>query len=242
MKGVILAGGAGTRLRPATCVLNKHLLPIGPYPLILFVIGQLKRAGITDLLLVTGKDDLGDFAAFLGSGEAYGVSLTYRVQERPAGIADALRLAQPFTKREKFVAVLGDNLFEDDLTPWIQAFAQEGPGARVLLKAVPDPRPYGVAEVRDGRIVSLEEKPACPKSAFCVTGIYLFDEQVYAIIADLAPSPRGEFEITDVNRQYLARGQLRYGILSGWWIDAGTPEALWEANRRFAERALSLHL
>jgi glucose-1-phosphate thymidylyltransferase len=231
LKAVILAGGTGTRLMPLTKLLNKHLLPVGKLPMICYSLERLKEAGITDILIITGREAAGMFTGFLGSGRDYGVSLTYRIQEEAGGIAQALELAQPFIGEErKFVVLLGDNLFEETLRPYLERFGRQPEGARVLLKQVPDPERYGVPVIgADGRIAIIEEKPARPATDLCVTGIYMFDDTVFQIIAEQEPSQRGELEITDVNNVYAVQGRLEYDVLSGWWIDAGTFESLHEA-------------
>lgn len=231
MKAVILAGGTGTRLLPLTKLMNKHLLPVGKLPMICYSIMKLKEAGITEILIVTGREAAGSFIAFLGSGREYGVSLTYRIQEEAGGIAQALELAQSFVGTDrKFAVLLGDNLFEEPLSAHLERFRQQPGGAMVLLKQVPDPHRYGVPVFdADGRIARIDEKPVIPRSDRCVTGIYLFDESVFSLIAHQEPSLRGELEITDVNNTYAAQGMLEYGELSGWWTDAGTFESLLEA-------------
>ena len=239
MKAVILAGGTGTRLLPLTRLMNKHLLPVGKLPMICYSLQKLREAGIKDILIVTGKEAAGMFTGFLGSGREYGVSLTYRIQEEAGGIAQALELAEPFIGGErKFIVLLGDNLFEEPLGPHIEAFERLPEGAMVLLKQVPDPERYGVPEFDDaGRIVRIVEKPERPQTDKCVTGIYLFDDTVFRLIAEQEPSKRGELEITDVNNAYAVTGKLQYGMLQGWWTDAGTFESLHEAIVRMMEGA-----
>nr|WP_281423124.1 sugar phosphate nucleotidyltransferase [Paenibacillus oenotherae] len=229
-----MAGGTGTRLLPLTRLMNKHLLPVGRHPMICYSINKLKEAGITEIMLVTGRGAAGSFTGFLGSGRDYGVSLTYRIQEEAGGIAQALELAQPFVGSDrKFAVLLGDNLFEEPLGPHIDVFQQQREGARVLLKQVSDPHRYGVPVFdSQGRITRIEEKPVIPRSDRCVTGIYLFDDTVFSMIAHQAPSMRGELEITDVNNTYAAQGLLEYGELDGWWTDAGTFESLLEASAK----------
>ncbi|HEX6972398.1 MAG TPA: sugar phosphate nucleotidyltransferase [Limnochordia bacterium] len=231
MKGVILAGGTGSRLMPLTKVTNKHLLPVGGYPMIYHPISKLRAAGIDDVMIVTGREHMGDLMNLLGSGRDFGMRFTYRVQDEPGGIAHALGLAEDFAGGERIVVLLGDNIFEDDLSPFIERWRHQPHGARILLKEVDDPERYGVAEVREGRIVGIEEKPARPKSRFAVTGIYMYDPDVFPIIASLRPSRRGELEITDVNNAYLRRGRLFFDILPGWWTDAGTFPSLARANQ-----------
>ena len=236
MRGIVLAGGTGSRLYPLTKVTNKHLLPVGRYPMIYYPIGKLCRAGITDILIVTGPDHMGDVVGLLGSGRDWGVCFTYRVQDAPGGIAQALALGEDFAAGGPIVAILGDNIFSAALSPYVQRFAVQGTGARILLKSVPDPERYGVAEVREGCVVGIEEKPSQPKSRLCVTGIYMYDSAVFDIIRTLSPSDRGELEISDVNNGYVRAGTLRYDELPGWWTDAGTLSSL----RLAGELALQL--
>jgi glucose-1-phosphate thymidylyltransferase len=232
MKGIILAGGTGSRLFPLTKVTNKHLLPVGKKPMIYYPIEKLVRAGIAQVLIVTGVEHMGDVVNLLGSGRDFGCAFTYKVQDEAGGIAQALGLASDFARDEPMCVILGDNVFEDELSEHVLAYERAGGrGARILLKEVADPGRFGVAEVAGDRIVSIEEKPKRPKSRLAVTGIYMYDPQVFAIIAGLKPSARGELEITDVNNAYLARGELRFGILRGWWTDAGTFDSLEQANR-----------
>ena len=230
VKGVVLAGGTGSRLFPLTKVTNKHLLPVGRYPMIYYPISKLVQAGISDVLIVTGVEHMGDVVGLLGSGGQWGAEFTYRVQDQPGGIAQALGLAEHFVGGDGCVVILGDNIFEAEITPFVAAFRDQDRGARLLLKTVPDPGRYGVAEVAGGRVVSIEEKPARPKSQLCVTGIYMYDAAVFDIIRTLRPSGRGEMEITDVNNAYLRQGTLRCDELPGWWTDAGTTASLRLAN------------
>jgi len=238
LKGVILAGGTGSRLYPLTRVTNKHLLPVGKYPMIFYPIYRLKKAGITEILVVTGREHMGDVLELLGSGQDFGVEFTYRVQDRAGGIAEALGLARNFVGDGRCVVILVDNIFEDDISPFVRDFVAQKAGAKILLKEVPDPRRFGVAELREGKIVAIEEKPENPKSRYAVTGIYMYDAEVFEIIKTLKPSQRGELEITDVNNAYIARGTLTYGILKGWWTDAGTPASLAVANELAREVTL----
>lgn len=231
MKGIILAGGTGSRLYPMTKIINKHLLPVGPLPMICHGVKKLRQAGIEEILLVIGTHSAGLYAQLLGSGEEWGVRLSYKIQEEAGGIAQALGNARTFVQPgERFVVLLGDNLFEDDLSAHAAAYATQERGARVLLKQVPDPRRYGVPVLQGERIDSIIEKPEQPPSSYCVTGIYMYDYSVFEIIDGLAPSGRGELEITDVNNVYAARGELGYAMLKGWWTDAGTLESLHEAG------------
>ncbi|MBO9606980.1 MAG: NTP transferase domain-containing protein [Paenibacillaceae bacterium] len=232
MRGIILAGGQGTRLSPLTKLFNKHLLPVGPFPMIHYAVAKLGEAGVKDILVVFGKQSAGNYVEYLGSGRDWGVELTYRVQEEAGGIAQALLLAESFIPAgEKFVAILGDNLFEDSLAAPIARFASQPSGAKVLLKQVDDPSRFGVPTFDRGRIVAIEEKPKQPRSNYCVTGIYFYESPVFGIIRGIAPSGRGELEITDVNNVYAAKGLLAHETLGGWWIDAGTFESLHEASR-----------
>lgn len=230
MKGIILAGGTGSRLFPLTKVTNKHLLPVGKYPMIFHAVSKLKAADINDILIVTGKDHMGDVVNLLGSGYEMGVTFTYKVQDEAGGIAQALGLAEHFVGDDSMVVILGDNVFSDSIAPFVDSFVKQGKGAKILLQEVPDPKRYGVPELNGDQIVSIEEKPSHPKSHYAVTGIYMFDTNVFNVIRTLKPSGRGELEITDVNNAYIAAGQLKYDILQGWWTDAGTHASLTHAN------------
>ncbi|OCT13997.1 spore coat protein [Paenibacillus pectinilyticus] len=231
MKGVVLVGGTGSRLRPLTNIINKHLLPVGDMPMIQYAIEKLAKAGVFDILIITGKQSSGLYVDYLGGGERFGVNLTYKIQEKAGGIAQALALAEDFVHSdEKFVVILGDNLFEDNLHPIIHTFEKQVEGAMVILKEVADPRRYGVASMKDGHIDRIEEKPEKPNSNYAVTGIYLYDSSVFAIIKSQVPSARGELEITDVNNVYAAAGALTHTFFTGWWIDAGTHESLFQAT------------
>ncbi len=230
MKGIILAGGTGTRLYPLTKVTNKHLLPVGKYPMIFHSVQKLKQSGIQDILIVTGKDHMGDVVNLLGSGREMGVTFTYKVQDEAGGIAQALDLAEQFVNGDQMVVILGDNVFADDISPFVQNFREQKNGAKLLLQQVQDPQRFGVAELEGERIVSIEEKPKNPKSDYAVTGIYMFDSRVFDIVKTLKPSDRGELEITDVNNAYIASGELSFDILQGWWTDAGTHSSLARAN------------
>ncbi|MFC5405513.1 sugar phosphate nucleotidyltransferase [Cohnella soli] len=235
MKAVILAGGTGTRLKPLTYWTNKHLLPVGSYPMICYGVTKLRDAGIRDIVIVTGRSALGSFADVLGSGRDWGVSIAYKVQEEAGGIAQALDLARPLLlPKEKFVVLLGDNLFEESLQPYREHFERQPEGAMVLLKKVADPRRYGVPKIdpNSGVIQSIEEKPENPPSEYCVTGIYFYDTEVFTWINGIKPSRRGELEITDVNNAFAKEGKLHYKELTGWWTDAGTFESLEEAGKR----------
>jgi glucose-1-phosphate thymidylyltransferase len=238
MKAVILAGGKGTRLKPVTNIINKHLLPVGHYPMIYLPIIRLKQAGIKEILIVTNKEDLSSFIQLLGTGEELGVKLSYSIQRTVGGgIANALECARDFVK-DKFITLLGDNLFDDDLVHFIEDFKKQPNGAKVLLKEVKDPERYGVAilDEQNRSIRSIIEKPKYPPSNYCVTGIYFYDYSVFEFIGSLQPSDRGELEITDLNNLYIKRNNLSYDILKSWWLDAGTHEALFKANKHFFEK------
>jgi glucose-1-phosphate thymidylyltransferase len=230
MKGIVLAGGSGTRLMPLTKITNKHLLPVGREPMIFHPVKKLIAAGIRDILVVTGCEHVGDVVGVLGSGRDFDCEFTYRVQDTAGGIAQALGLARDFTRGDKCVVLLGDNIFEDDIGIYVERFARQGRGARILLKQVPDPQRYGVAEISGDRVVRIYEKPERPVSNYAVTGIYLYDDRVFDTITTLRPSGRGEMEITDVNNAYIERSQLGFDVLSGYWTDAGTHESLRLAN------------
>lgn len=236
MKGVILAGGLGTRLHPLTRVTNKHLLPVYDQPMIHYPIQTLLNAGIKEILIVTGGEHAGDFLKLLGNGKHLGVKeLHYTYQEGEGGIADAMKLAEDFAEGGKICVVLGDNIIEGNIQRAVADFFAQPSGAKVLLKEVPDPHRFGVPEFEDGAIVSIHEKPECPPSNYAVTGIYFYDSDVFDIARTLEPSRRGELEITDVNNTYLQRGELTYDILEGWWTDAGTFESLHRASCLVAE-------
>lgn len=222
MKGIILAGGLGTRLSPLTKITNKHLLPIYDQPMIYYPIRTLVDAGIRDLMIVTGGNNAGDFLRLLGNGKAFGLPhINYTYQEGEGGIADALRLTEHFAKGQKIVVMLGDNVIEKDIRRGVAEFRKQKSGARVYLKQVDNPRDYGVAEMSGDKIVGIVEKPKQPKSDYAVIGIYMYDAHVFDVVRTIKPSARGELEITDVNNAYIRRGQLRYDILDGWWADAG---------------------
>lgn len=236
MKGVILAGGLGTRLLPLTRVTNKHLLPVYDRPMIFYPIQTLVNAGITDILLVTGGHNAGDFLRLLGNGRDFGLKhINYTYQEGEEGIADALRLAEHFADGQPICVVLGDNIIETNIVQACEKFKQESQGAHIILKEVPDPERFGVPVFDGDRIARVEEKPKVPKSRYAVIGIYMYDATVFDRIRKLKPSGRGEFEITDVNNQYLADGTLTYSILNGWWTDAGTFESLHRAANLVAQ-------
>lgn len=236
MKGIILAGGLGSRLRPLTLVTNKHLLPVFDRPMIYFPIQCLLNAGLDEIMIVTGGEHAGDFLKLLKNGKDLGVKhLAYAYQEGEGGIADALKLAEDFADGGKVCVVLGDNIIEGNIRQAAGDFFTQKSGAKLLLKEVPDPQRFGVAEVAGGRIVGIVEKPKEPKSNLAVTGIYFYDNDVFDICRTLVPSKRGELEITDVNNEYLRRGNLTSQTLEGWWTDAGTIESLYRATRLVAE-------
>lgn len=230
IKGVVLAGGTGSRLFPLTKVTNKHLLPVGRVPMLWHPVWKLKEAGITEILIVTGTEHMGDVVGCLGSGKDFGCRFTYKVQDEAGGIAQALGLSENFAGGDALCVLLGDNIFEGNLREQVELFRRQGRGARLLLKEVPDPQRYGVAELDGDHVVSIEEKPKNPKSSMAVTGIYLYDGTVFDIIRTVKPSGRGELEITDVNNSYVRRGDLTWGKLDGWWTDAGTFPSLALAN------------
>ncbi|MFH0800848.1 MAG: sugar phosphate nucleotidyltransferase [bacterium] len=237
MKGVILAGGLGSRLFPLTLVTNKHLLPIYNKPMIFYPLKALVRAGIEEVMIVTGGNSAGDFLRLLGNGADFGLkSINYAYQKGEGGIAEALGLARHFLEGERSVVILGDNVFEEDILPFVEKFRNQKSGAKVLLKEVADPERFGVAELDGERIVGIEEKPKAPKSRYAVTGVYMYDEEVFNIIETLRPSGRGEMEITDVNNAYIAKGNLTYDLLQGWWTDAGTFNSLLRANILIAQK------
>ena len=228
MKGIVLAGGTGSRLYPLTKVTNKHLLPVGNKPMIYYPIEKLIGAGIEEILIVTGTEHMGDVVNLLGSGKEFGCRFTYKVQDEAGGIAQALGLAENFTGSDPMTVILGDNIFESDLKDAVQNYS--GSGAQILIKEVEDPERFGVAEMEGDRVIGIEEKPKKAKSNYAVTGIYMFDSNVYDLIKNLKPSGRGELEITDVNNHYISEGNMKFSILKGWWTDAGTPESYVVAN------------
>jgi len=235
MKGVVLAGGLGTRLYPLTKVINKHLLPVYDKPMIYYPIETLIAAGIRDILIVTGGNHAGEFLRLIGNGKEFGLQhVNYTYQEGEGGIAEALGLARHFCEDEKMVVILGDNIIEKNIIQAVREFEQQPGGAKVLLKEITDPERFGVAELDGDRVKRIVEKPREPKSNLAVVGIYFYDSRVFDFIDQLKPSGRGELEITDVNNMYLERGELSYGILDGWWTDAGTFESLLRANNLVA--------
>ncbi len=237
LKGVILAGGLGKRLDPLTKITNKHLLPIYNKPMIYYPIQSLVDSGIRDILLVTGGNNAGDFLRLLGNGSDFGLKhIHYTYQQGEGGIADALSLAEHFADNSKIVVMLGDNIIGGNITRFVNHFRKQEEGARILIKRVSDPWRFGVANIKRGRIVEIVEKPKKPKSNFIVTGIYMYDSQVFNIIKTLKPSERGELEITDVNNMYIERGQMEFDILDSWWSDSGTFDSLLRANNLVAKK------
>lgn len=230
MRGIILAGGHGTRLNPLTKATNKHLLPIGREPMLYHPIRQMVGANITDILLVTSTEHMGDVVNCLGSGSELGCSLTYRVQDHAGGIAHALALAEGFAAGGKICVLLADNVFEYSIAPYVRNFEAQASGARVLVKEVGDPERFGVAALDEHHVLNIEEKPKNPKSSFAVVGLYFYTHDVFDVIRDIEPSGRGELEITSVNSAYIRRGQLLYDVCFGRWTDAGTFESYQEAN------------
>jgi len=235
VKGIVLAGGLGSRLRPLTSVTNKHLLPVYDRPMIYYPIQTLVNAGITDIMIVTGGNSAGDFLKLLGNGKAFGLKhLNYTYQEGEGGIAEALSLVEHFASGEPVCVVLGDNIIEGNIAGAVRAYRHQGGGAKIILKKVPDPHRFGVPELDGSRVVRIEEKPGSPKSEFAVIGIYMYDNHVFDIIRTLKPSGRGELEITDVNNAYIERDEMTWEELTGWWTDAGTFESLLHASNLVA--------
>lgn len=236
MKGVVLAGGLGSRLRPLTAVTNKHLLPVYDQPMIYFPIQTLVNAGITDIMIVTGGNSAGDFLKLLGNGKAFGLKhLNYTYQEGEGGIAAALSLVEHFAGGEPICVVLGDNIIQGNIRAAVEAYSEQRGGSKILLKKVTDPQRFGVPELDGQRVLRIEEKPKQPKSEYAVIGIYMYDSAVFNIIRTLKPSGRGELEITDVNNAYISRGEMTWDELEGWWTDAGTFESLLHASNLVAE-------
>jgi glucose-1-phosphate thymidylyltransferase len=236
MKGIVLAGGLGTRLAPLTRVTNKHLLPVFDQPMVHYPIRTLVGAGITDILIVTGGNSAGDFLKLLRNGAEFGLKrLNYAYQEGEGGIAAALSLAEHFADGEPVCVVLGDNILEKSIAPFVKKFRHQGSGAKILLSEVNDPQRFGVPVFEDGRVTRIEEKPADPQSNFAVIGVYLYDNRVFEIIKTLKPSGRGELEITDVNNAYIVAGDLSWDVIEGWWTDAGTFDSLLKASNLISE-------
>jgi glucose-1-phosphate thymidylyltransferase len=241
MKGIVLAGGIGSRLYPLTRVTNKHLLPVYDKPMIFYPLQTLVDAGVRDILIVTGGQNAGDFLRLLQNGKELGLQqLSFAYQEGEGGIADALRLAEPFAQGDRICVVLGDNIIEGDVRGAATSFQQQEKGAMVMLKQVPDPERFGVPVIEGGRIVRIEEKPKKPLSPYAVIGIYFYDGSVFERIRTLKPSGRGEYEITDINNSYIEEGTLRHTLLDGWWTDAGTFESLWHASNMVRDKVLRL--
>ena len=236
MKGVVLAGGLGSRLRPLTAITNKHLLPVYDRPMIYYPIQTLVNAGITDIMIVTGGNSAGDFLRLLGNGKAFGLKhLNYTYQEGEGGIAEALSLVEHFAAKDSVCVVLGDNIIEGNIAVAVQAYKNQGRGAKIILKKVPDPARFGVPELSGQNVLRIEEKPSAPRSEYAVIGIYMYDGEVFDIIRTLKPSGRGELEITDVNNAYIKRDEMTWEELDGWWTDAGTFESLLRASNLVAE-------
>ena len=242
IKGVVLAGGLGSRLYPLTSITNKHLLPVWDKPMIYYPIKTLVDAGIRDVMIVTGGNNAGDFLRLLGNGKELGLKhIEYAYQKGEGGIADALRLTEDFIDGNKSVIVLGDNIIEKSIKKVVDRFRQQDNGARILIKKVPDPERFGVVEFnkKKNRIIKIAEKPKKPKTHYAVTGIYMYDGRVFDIVKSLKPSARGELEITDVNNAYIKHGQMEYDVLSGFWTDSGTFESLLRANNLVARKELN---
>ncbi len=237
MKGVVLAGGLGTRLNPLTKITNKHLLPVYNKPMVFYPIELLANAGITEMVLVTGGNNPGDFLRLMGNGKELGMNnISYVYQEGEGGIAEALGLAEYYVRGDDIAVVLGDNIFENDITDFVDSYRLQGKGAKILLKEVPDPHRFGVATVDGDRVVRIDEKPKNPTTNFAVVGVYMYDSSVFDIIRTLKPSNRGELEITDVNNAYIERGEMTFNVVEGWWTDAGTFPSLYRASRLVAEK------
>ncbi len=236
MKGVILAGGLGSRMLPCTKVTNKHLLPVYNKPMIYYPLNTLVKGGLKDIMIVTGGNNAGDFLRLLGNGSEFGLKdISYTYQEGEGGIADALKLAENFVDEDKVIVMLGDNIIKDDISEAINEFEKQPKGAKIFLKEVSDPERFGVAEIKDGKVINIEEKPEDPKSNYSVIGLYMYDSDVFEIAKTLKPSNRGELEITDVNNEYIRKGLMTYSIIEGWWTDAGTFESLYRASKLVAE-------
>ncbi len=238
MKGLILAGGLGKRLYPLTKITNKHLLPVYDRPMIYFPLLTLVKAGIKDIMIITGGNNAGDFIKLLGNGHSFGLKyLHYAYQEKELGIANAIALAEEFIGEDLFTVILGDNIFENDISGYVKEFEKIGEGAMILLKKVPNPKEYGIAFISENRIVKIIEKPKNPKSNLAVVGLYMYDNTVFKQIKKLTPSKRGEYEITDINNYYLNNGRLHFKILDGWWGDAGENiDKLLEVNNYVANK------
>lgn len=229
MKGIILAGGHGTRLLPCTKVTNKHLLPVYDKPMIYYPLKTLIDGGIRDILIVSGSGHAGDFLELLGDGHEFGARFSYTVQQEAGGIAQALGLAEDFADEDNIAVILGDNIYEDNIAVHVESFENQKKGAKIFLKEVPDPERFGVAEIQNGKIINIKEKPKEPKSNLAVTGLYMYDYQVFNEIKKLRPSDRGELEITDINNFYINQGTATYEVIEGFWSDAGKFESLFKS-------------
>lgn len=239
MKGIILAGGTGSRMHPNTKVTNKHLLPVYNKPMIYYPIEKLVEAGIESIMIVSGPGHAGHLLNLLGSGKEFGVKFSYEIQDEAGGIAQALGLCEDFADEERVAVILGDNIFQDSIAGAVEDFIKQPAGAKVFIKEVGDPNRFGVAEIDGDKIVGIEEKPQHPKSNFAVTGLYMYDKQVWNVLKTLKPSGRGELEITDVNNFYVKERQMTFEELNGWWTDAGTFPSWFRANRLVAEEIMS---
>jgi glucose-1-phosphate thymidylyltransferase len=238
MKGVILAGGLGTRMRPLTKITNKHLLPVYDKPMIYYPLNTLVEAGIHEILIVTGGNNAGDFLRLLGNGKGFGLKhINYTYQEGEGGIAEALSLAEHFADKDPICVILGDNIIQGSIRSFVDDYQRQGSGGKIILKEVTDPERFGVPVFQDGKIIRIDEKPKNPQSNYAVIGIYMYDNYVFDIIKGLKPSERGELEITDVNNAYIRKGTMTYNVLSGWWTDAGTFDSLVRATNLVAEEA-----
>ena len=239
MKGIVLAGGLGTRLSPLTRVTNKHLLPIYNKPMIYYPVETLVRAGVEEILIVTGGNNAGEFLRLLGNGKEFGLRhINYTYQEGEGGIAEALSLAEYFADDDKVIVILGDNILEHDIKSYVDDFKEQKSGAKILLKEVEDPQRFGVAEVEGKKVIGIVEKPQIPKTNYAVVGVYMYDARVFKIIKTLKPSERGELEITDVNNAYIRNGEMTFDVLKGWWTDAGTFESLYRASSLMAKKKM----
>ena len=237
MRGVIIAGGRGTRLSPITKIINKNILPVFDKPMIYYSIEKLVNAGIKDILLVTGTEHAGQFVNLLGSGADFGIRLHYEVQREPLGPADAINVAKDFAQGEKIVVIFSDNIIEDDIKKACNVFRRQKKGAKIFIKEIDDPRRYGVAETKENTVLKITEKPKRPKSKMAVIGLYMYDHKVFDLIGSLKPSKRGEYEVTDLNNLYIKRGEMTYETIKGYWNDAGTFEALLEASNWAAKNS-----
>ena len=230
IKGIVLAGGLGTRLLPMTRITNKHLLPVYNKPMIYYPINTLVSAGIQDIMIITGTESAGDFINYLGDGRDFNVNLTYRVQHGCGGIADALSLCKSFAGNNPVVVMLGDNILEDNIKPYVEEYANSNNHAVVFLKEVEDANRFGVASISGDRILKIIEKPKEPETNLAVIGLYFYNHWIWDIISSLKPSARGELEITDVNNWYIEKQMMKYYKIKGYWTDAGTPESLYRAS------------